>query len=179
MAYDPPDFDIATVRRILIASEAHKTSWRDQSPGHSYERHVAITNDALRQRMSRTGKLALRTAFVSPAQQVEAARDTLNSAVGKYARAQFFYGRSDRTNAAPKPGMKAEIFFTDNQDRMVRYANGAGMIPLSDYVMVLLRDDEMPERLFVLTFFPTIFMDAPNPRVKISASDGRLYAQGP
>jgi hypothetical protein len=182
-AYPPPDFDYAAVRRILIASEAHKTRWRDGGgAGHGYERHVSITNAGLHKRVGevKNGETALRTAFISPNQQIEAACETLNGARGKWARGQFFQGaRSDKFPNGSHNGMEATILHSGTT-RSVRYAGGAGMIPLSEYLMVLLRDDDLPESLFVKTFYATILEGAPPLHaVTVFGRNRKLFAQGP
>ena len=183
MTYSPPDLDSAAVRRILMASEAHKTRWRtDGGQGHAYVRHVSITNSKLwdRTREVRNGEIALRTAFISPNQQIEAACETLNGVQGKWARAQLFQGESsDKFPKGSHNGMEATILHSGSP-RFLRYAGGAGMMPISDYLMVLLRDDDLPESLFVKTFYGTMLDDAPPPRpVTVFGRNRKLFAQGP
>jgi hypothetical protein len=182
-SYSPPDLDYAAVRRILRASEAHKTRWRpDGGPGHAYERHVSIGNAALRERTRevRNGEIALRTAFISPNQQIEAACEALNGAKGKWARTQLFQGASsDKFPKGSHNGMEATILHS-GATRRLRYAGGAGMMPISDYLMVLLRDDDLPESLFVKTFYGTMLDDAPPPHpVAVFGRNRKLFAQGP
>ena len=183
MTYSPPDLDAAAVRRILMTSETHKSRWRtDGGSGHAYARHVAITNASLRDRMRevRNGGFALRTAFISPNQQVEAACETLNGTAGKWARTQFFQGApSDKFPKGSHNGMEATILHSGTL-RQLRYAGGQGMMPISDYLMVVLRDDDLPESLFVKTFYGTLLYEAPPPHpVTVFGRNRKLFAQGP
>jgi hypothetical protein len=183
MAYSPPDLDAAAVRRILMTSEAHKTRWRpDGGSGHAYERHVSLSNASLseRTREVRNGGFALRTAFISPNQQIEAACETLNGPAGKWARAQLFQGASsDKFPKGSHNGMEATILHTGTV-RQIRYAGGQGMMPICDYLMVLLRDDDLPESLFVKTFYGTMLDEAPPPHpVTVFGRNRKLFAQGP
>jgi hypothetical protein len=183
MTYSPPDFDYAAVRHLLMASEAHKTRWRpDGGSGHAYERHVAITNASLFDRMrdAPNGKIALRTAFNSPNQQIDAACETLNGPSGKWARTQMFQGASsDKFPKGSHNGMEATILHSGTV-RQLRYAGGQGMMPISDYLMVLLRDDDLPESLFVKTFYGTMLDEAPPQHpVTVFGRNRKLFAQGP
>jgi hypothetical protein len=184
MPVNPPrDLEYAEVRRILLASEAHVSRWRPEGgAGHAFGRHVDITNFALaaRVREVKNGDIALRTAFSSPNEQIEAAKETLNGVEGKWARHQFFQGAaSDKFPKGSHKGMEATILHSGRMRRL-RYAGGAGMMPISEYLMVLLRDDDMPESLFVKTFYGTLLDAAPpTNRVTIFGRNRKLFGRGP
>jgi hypothetical protein len=176
------DLSAADVAQILRASEGRQSRFQEKSgPGHAYSRHVALTNAALGDRVAgaRDGSIALFTAFSSPADQIEAARETLNSVEGKWAREQFFDAAGNaRFPQGAHTGMRATIHHS-GQPRRVRYAGGGGIAIFSDYVMALERDDSCFAGLFVKTFYATIREATPRFRVTIFGRSGQLFAEGP
>ena len=170
----PRDLSIAEVKWLLRDSEGRKSVYREnEGAGHADARHYALTNEDLWARRDadrRSDKIALFTAFVSRAEMVLALRDTLNSPEGKAARHHFDQGGHN--------GMSAKVYHFGEQ-RMVRYAGGGGMMPVSDYVLIFARDDSRPLRLHVKTFYGTIFPATPERRVEFQNRGKASFSTGP
>ena len=128
---------------------------------------------------ARNGKIALFTAFISTRDQVAAAQETLNSAEGKWARNQLF--QAPPTARFPKgslTGMLARIYHS-GRVRNVRFAGGEGVMPVSDYVMLLARDDSRRLGLHVKTFYGTASEAPPRHAVTVLARDNAPFSEGP
>jgi hypothetical protein len=74
--------------------------------------------------------------------------------------------------------MYAKIYYV-GRSRVVRYAGGAGTMPVTDYVLLLYRDDSRRLGLHVKTFFGTATEVRPNPRVEVFGRDRAPFSQGP
>ncbi len=176
----PPDLSLADVATVLRASEDRTSAHRGQEgAGHAHGRHVALTRADLWNRVNtdaRNGQVALFTAFVSTADQVAAARETLNSVEGKWARHQF--KQAPGTPRGSHNGMFARIFYS-GQTRIVRYAGGTGTMPMSDCQMIVARDDARPHGLHIKTFFATMRESAPAHRVTVYNRDNSEFSRGP
>jgi len=179
----PRDLTLMEVEWILRDSEGERSVHRgDESPGHSYGGHVALTKSELWSRAdkdARNGKIALFTAFVSTRDQVAAAQETLNSVEGKWARNQLFQAPS--TARFPKGshnGMLARIYHS-GRTRNVRYAGGTGIMPVNNYVMILARDDSRRLGLHVKTFYGTPSEAPPRYAVAVFARDDAPFSEGP
>jgi hypothetical protein len=174
---------LSEVEWLLRDSEGQASVHRGaESPGRSYARHVALTNAGLWGRAhtdARNGQIALFTAFISTHDQIAAAQETLNSVEGRWARNQFF--QAPPTARFPKGsdnGMLARIYHS-GQTRRVRYAGGAGIMLVSDYVMLLARDDSRRLGLHVKTFYGTASEAPPRRAVTVLGRGNAPFSEGP
>ena len=179
----PKDLTLSEVEWILRDSEGQGSVHRcNESPGHSYGLHVALTNTELRGRAdkdARNGQIALFTAFISTRDQVAAAHETLNSLEGKWARNQFLQAPpTARFPRGSHNGMLARIYYS-GRTRNVRYAGGAGVMPVRNYVMILARDDSRRLGLHVKTFYGTASEAPPRHAVTVLARGNAPFSEGP
>jgi hypothetical protein len=178
----PRDLSLGEVDSLLRYSEGRTSAHHPRGAGHTDAKHQALTKAALWDRLdkdARDGEVALFTAFISRAEMVAALQETLNGVEGKWARLEFSQGAA--TPRHPKGshnGMFAKIYYV-GRSRVVRYAGGAGMMPVTDYVLLLYRDDGRPLGLHVKTFFGTITEARPLPRVVVYGRDRSKFSEGP
>jgi hypothetical protein len=179
----PRDLTLSEVEWILRDSEGQGSVHRgSESLGHSYGQHVALANTELWARAdkdARNGQIALFTAFISTRDQVAAAQETLNSVEGKWARNQLF--QAPPTGRFPRGshnGMLTRIYHS-GRTRSVRYAGGTGIMPVSDYVMILTRDDSRRLGLHLKTFYGTVSEKPPRYAVAVLARGNAPFSEGP
>lgn len=171
----PRDLSLGEVDSLLRHSEGRTSVHHPRGTGHAASKHQELTKAALWSRVdtdARNGKIALFTAFVSRADMVAALQETLDSVEGKWARLEFHQGRGSHN------GMFAEIYYV-GRARVVRYAGGAGTMPVTDYFLLLYRDDSRPLGLHVKTFFGTPTQVRPLPRVTVYGRDRAEFSEGP
>jgi hypothetical protein len=178
----PRDLTLGEVDSLLRESEGSTSVHHPRGAGHANAKHHALTKTDLWNRLHtehRNGEIALFTAFISRADMVAALQETLDSVEGKWARLEFH--QAAPTTKYPKGshnGMFAKIYYV-GRSRVVRYAGGAGAMPVTDYVLLLYRDDSRRLGLHVKTFYGTTTEVRPDPRVFVYGRDRGEFSKGP
>jgi hypothetical protein len=136
---------IDAARSVLRASEG-----REPGPGHTLERHVNITREALFRRTETVvphGEALFFAAFVDLNDCAQALVETVSA----LANHRFISNFENLEEGAQHDFQRVEIA----RPFRVRYGAGAGMMPAhNSFSLALVKMSERPFRAHVITFYP-------------------------
>ena len=124
---------------------------------HAGERHTAITNEDLWKRQGKNNEIEIFTAFLDFAQALRVAGKILNDPSVTPRLERLYYATEGKSGNAKDSGEEAITHDIGTLEK-VRYKGPGGVLPTSQFTLVLHKKVGFPCNFMVYTFFPSLPM---------------------